>query len=129
MADQQVYSAQEVDFGNYEKLFWVQGFGADGSTVPDHYTLEIATLTINYFPKDTGGTLGRLDISRRDTPDLGTGTAMWRIQAIYVEPHKTLHLPFPKTLRLEAGGHVEIGFVDDGPGTILVEANGVLVRV
>jgi hypothetical protein len=128
MADQQVYSPQEVDFGSYVKMFWVQGFSGDGSVVPPHYTLEITTLTINFFPKGTGGTLGRLDIAGRDAPDLEAGTSVWRLQVVYVEPNKTVHLTFPKGLRLEAGGHVEIGFVDDGPGTILVEANGFLVR-
>jgi hypothetical protein len=127
VSEQQVYSSQEVDLGGYIKMFWVQGF-ADGSTVPPHHTLEITSLTVNYFPKETGGTLGRVDIAGRDTADLGTGTAMWRLQGVFVEPKKTLHLTFPKALRLGAGGHVEIGFVDDGPGTILVEANGVLVK-
>jgi hypothetical protein len=128
MAEQQVYSPQEVDFGQYVKMFWVQGFPGDGSVVPPNHTLEITTLTINYFPKDTGGTLGRADIAGRDAADLGTGTAIWRLQVVYVEPRKTVHMPFPKALKLEAGGHVEIGFVEEGPGTILVEANGVLVR-
>jgi hypothetical protein len=124
---EQVYSAQEVDFGSYAKLFWVQGFDGDGSVVPAHRTLEITTLTLNYFPKDTGGTIGRADISGRDAADLETGTAIWRVQVVYVEPKKTVHLTFPKPLRLEAGGHVEIGFTDEGPGTILVDANGALV--
>lgn len=128
MTEQQVYSPQEVDFGKYVKMFWVQGFGGDGSVVPADHTLEITTLTIDYFPKQTGGTLGRVDIAGRDAAGLGTGTAMWRLQAVYVEPKNTVHLTFPKALRLEAGGHVEIGFVDEGPGTILVEANGVLVK-
>ena len=124
---EQVYSSQEVDFGSYAKLFWVQGFDGDNSVVPAHRTLEITTLTLNYFPNDTGGTLGRADISGRDAADLGTGTAMWRVQIVYVEPKKTVHLTFPKPLRLEAGGHVEIGFTSEGPGTITVDANGALV--
>ena len=124
---EQVYSSQEVDFGSYAKLFWVQGFDGDNSVVPAHRTLEVTTLTLNFFPKDTGGTLGRADISGRDAADLGTGTAMWRVQVVYVEPKKTVHLTFPKPLRLEAGGHVEIGFTSEGPGTISVDANGVLV--
>jgi hypothetical protein len=128
MHELQVYSPQEVDFGSYVKMFWVQGFPGDGSVVPPHHTLEITTLTLNYFPKTTGGTIGRADIAGRDSANLSTGTAIWRLQVVYVEPQKTVHLTFPKPLRLEAGGHVEIGFVDNGPGTILVEANGVLVR-
>lgn len=90
-------------------MFWVQGFPGDGSGVPQRHTLEITTLTFNYFPRAIGGTVGRVDISGRDTADLGTGTAIWRVQVVYVEPMKTVHLPFPKALRLEAGRHVEIG--------------------
>lgn len=52
---------------------------------------------------------------------------MWRLQVLYVQPNKTLVITLPRPLRLHAGGHVEIGFVEDGPGTILVEANGDLV--
>jgi hypothetical protein len=128
MSEQQVYSTQEVDFGaGYEKMFWVQGFAGDGSVVPADRTLEITTLTLNFFPNGTGGTVGRVDIAGRDAPDLSTGTSVWRLQAVYVEPKRTLHLTFPKALRLEAGGHVEIGFLDEGPGTMSVEANGLLV--
>lgn len=126
MAILQVYSPQDVAFGSYAKMYWVQGFGADGSTVPPNTVLEISTLTLNYFPAG-GGTIGRLDISGRNAPDLETGTAMWRLGGVYVEPRKTIHLTFPHALRLEAGGHVEIGFTSDGPGSIFVEANGWLV--
>jgi len=100
---------------------WVgAAFGSDGS-VPANHTLEITTLTLNFFPKETG-TLGRADVAGRDV----TGVSVWRLQIVYVEPKKTLHLVFPKALRLEAGGHVEVAFLDEGPGTIFVEANGVL---
>jgi hypothetical protein len=126
MSVRQVYSSQEVGFGQYVKMFWVQGFGGDGSVVPPNHTLEVTALTLNFFPSG-GGTLGRLDISGRNAPDLSTGTAMWRLQSIYLEPKKTVHLTFPIALRLESEGHLEIGFTSEGPGTILVEANGVLV--
>ena len=46
---------------------------------------------------------------------------------MYVEPKKTVRLTFPAALRLESGGYVEIGFTSEGPGTILVEANGQLI--
>ena len=49
----QVYSPQEVDFGQYVKMFWVNGFAVDGSVVPAKHTLEIGTLTVNFFPKAT----------------------------------------------------------------------------
>ncbi len=122
----QVYSAADVPFGRYVALDWVQGFPT-GSIVPADQTLEITTLTVNYFPEDTGGTLGRLDISGRNSAQVGTGTAIWRLQILYVEPHKTLVLTFPRPLRLQAGGHVEAGFIKEGPGMIFVEANGDLV--
>lgn len=128
MKELQVYSAQSRDFGGYAKMFWVQDFAGDGSVVPEGYTLKISTLTLNFFPGDTGGTLGRADIAGRDAADLSTGTAVWRIQTVYIEPKKTTHLTFPASLRLESGGHVEIGFVDEGPGSISVEANGVLIK-
>jgi hypothetical protein len=75
------------------------------------------------------GTVGRADIAGREggTGTVGTGNAVWRLQAIYVEPYKTVHLTFPGGLSLKAGGHVELGFVIDGPGTIFVSANGKLV--
>jgi hypothetical protein len=122
MSAQQVYSAQEVTFGNYVKMFWVQGFAGDGSIVPPHKTLEISTLTLNFYPSSSGA-IGRLDISGRNA----IGTAMWRLSGVYVEPRKTVHLTFPTALRLEPGGQVEIGFTSEGPGTLFVEANGLLV--
>jgi hypothetical protein len=128
MKELQVYSPQSVDFGGYVKMFWVQDFTGDGSVVPEGYTLKISTLTLNFFPGNTAGTLGRADIAGRDAADLSTGTAVWRIQTVYIEPKRTVHLTFPGSLRLESGGHVEIGFVDEGPGSILVEANGVLIE-
>lgn len=117
---EQVYTSQEVDFGESAHLFW-PSFG--GLAVPAHRILEITTLTLNYFPKDTGGILGRLGISGRDAAD----ATSWCLQIVYVEPKKTLHLTFPSPLRLEAGGYVGIAFTSEGPGTIFVEANGALV--
>jgi hypothetical protein len=78
-------------------------------------------VTFNYFPAG-GGSLGRADISGRDS----SGTAVWRLQIVYVEPKKTVHLTFPKGLMLLENGHVEIGFTSEGPGTIFVSVNGTL---
>jgi hypothetical protein len=115
---QQVFSEHEVDFGNSQsKLFW--NWAGDNSTVPANSTLSVTTATFNYFPKG-GGTVGRADLCGRDS----SGTAVWRLQIVYVEPKKTVHLTFPASLRLKAGGHVEIGFTSDGPGTIFVSVNG-----
>jgi hypothetical protein len=118
---QQVFSDASVDFGQAaQQLFW--NWSGDSGTVPPHQALEIGTITYNYFPSG-GGTLGRCDASGRDA----NGNAVWRVQVVYVEPNKTKHLTFPVPLRLDAGGHVEIGFTSDGPGTIIVEMNGRLV--
>jgi hypothetical protein len=120
MAQQQVFSEQEVNFGtSQQKLFW--NWTGENSTVPAGKVLDVTTVTLNYFPKD-GGSVGRADLSGRDS----TGTAVWRLQIVYVEPKKTVHLTFPKGLLLKAGGHVEIGFTSDGPGAILVTVNGTL---
>lgn len=118
--EQQVFSEAEVDFGNTGKLFW--NWSGNNSTVPEQKVLTITTLTFGYFPAGRG-TVGRADISGRNA----AGSAVWRLQVIYVEPKKTVHLPFPAGLRLEAGGHVEISFVTDGPGKIFVSANGLLL--
>ncbi len=120
MAKQQVFSEQEVDFGtSQKKLFW--NWAGDNSTVPKNRTLDVTTATFNYFPKG-GGSVGRADLSGRDA----NGTAVWRLQIVYIEPKKTVHLTFPKGLMIGAGGHVEIGFTSDGPGTIFVSLNGTL---
>jgi hypothetical protein len=124
MAEQQVFSEHEAFFGKlYTKMNWSWP-GANNTDVPSKKILEITTLTLNYFP-DGGGTVGRADISGRDI----NGSAVWRLQVIYVEPKKTVHLPFPKALKLEEGGYVEMGFVVDGPGTIFISANGTLSDV
>jgi len=83
--------------------------------------LEIATITLNYFPQGAGV------IGRADVKGLENNTAVWSVQVVYVEPKKTRHLTFPKGLHLQAGGHVEIGFTSDGPGTIVVSVNGFLL--
>ena len=113
----QVCSEQEVEFGNYAKLNWDWG-----QEVPSKSKLEITTLTLNYFPSG-GGSIGRADIAGRVA-----GNVVWRLQVIYIEPKKTLHLQFPSALELGEGGHVEIGFIEDGPGTIFISANGKLDR-
>jgi hypothetical protein len=126
MTELQVCSLTEVTFGQYVKLFWVRGFNGDGGTVPPNHILEITSITLNFFP-DGAVTVGRADIAGGDAPHVGTGTAVWRFQVLYVQPKETLHLTFTKPLCLEAGGHVELGFVDDGPGKIFADVNGVLV--
>jgi hypothetical protein len=118
---QQVFAENSVDFGQAaEKMHW--NWSGDITTVPTHRALEIGAITFNYFPSG-GGTLGRCDVRGRDA----TGKAVWSVQIVYVQPNRTRHLTFPLPLRLDAGGHVEIGFTSDGPGTIFVSMNGRLV--
>jgi hypothetical protein len=118
---QQVFSAGEVRFGNAdEPLLW--SWSGDNRHVPAGYVLDIGTITLSYFP-EAGGTLGRADVVGRDSAD----SAVWRMQTIFVEPKKTCHLTFPLGLRLEAGGHVQIGFTSEGPGTITVDIQGMLL--
>lgn len=113
----QVFSEQLVNFGSYQTFFWA--WSGNNSVVPLRKTLTITTATFSYFPSG-GGTLGRADLIGRDA----NGNAVWRTQAVFLEPKKTLHLPFPAGLLLEEGGHVEVGFVNEGPGTIFVSLNG-----
>lgn len=118
---QQVFSEASVTFGqSAEKMFW--NWSGDNSTVPPFQALEIGAITYNYFPAGEG-TLGRCDAAGRDA----NGTAVWRAQTVYVQPNRTEHLTFPLPLRVEEGGHVEIGFTSEGPGTIFVSMNGRLV--
>ena len=120
MARQQVFSEQEVDYGNsQQKLFW--NWAGDNSTVPPDSILDVTSATFNYFPANNGS-VGRADLCGRDSGN----DAVWRFQIVYIEPKKTVHLTFPKSLMLKAGGHVEIGFTSDGPGTIFVSVNGKL---
>ena len=126
MPQLQVYSPGEVEFGNIVKLVWVRGFPGDGGTVPPNHVLNITSISLNFFPEGTA-VVGRANLSGRDGPDVGTGSTVWGLQIVYVDPKKTMHLTFPNPLRLEAGGHVELAFLDDGPGTITVDVNGVLV--
>ena len=121
--EQQVFSAGDVDFGKISRLRWF-GFTDDNSVVPKRKTLEITTLTLNYFPT-SGGTLGRANIGGRDS----NGNTAWALQTVFLEPKKTLHLTFPKALRVEAGGFVEVAFLDEGPGIIVVDAIATLFSV
>jgi len=43
---------------------------------------------------------------------------------VYVHPKTTNHLTFPGGLLLLAGGYVEVGFIAERPGTIMVSLNG-----
>jgi hypothetical protein len=109
-----------VEFSKMSQLMWPWG----GVAVPKKKMLELTTLTLNYFPSK-GGKVGRAGIEGRDSAN----NAVWRLQCVYVEPLKTVHLIFPKGLKLKAGGSVALLFPDNGPGTVTMEATGTLVSL
>ena len=119
---QQVFSEQSVDFGNQMKFSWL-AFAGDNTVVPASKKLDVTSLTLSYFP-GPGGIVGRADITGRES-----GNAVWRLQSVFVSPHNTVHLTFPGGLTLLEGGHVEVSFFTNGPGTIFVSANGKLVSL
>jgi hypothetical protein len=121
MASQPITSSAEVDLGQLVKVIW-PGFAGNGSVVPPGHSLQITALTFAFFPKD-GGVIGRANISGRNA----AGASVWSLQTVFVPPLTTIHLPFPAGLILPAGGHVEIGSFDHGPGTLTLDANGLLV--
>jgi hypothetical protein len=96
VATQQIGTAGAVDFGNYSTIYW-PNFTNGGSDVPDRQVLEITTLTLNYFPGESAGVLGRADIAGRDAAQ----TAVWRLEIVYVEPKKTVHLVFQRRYGLK----------------------------
>jgi hypothetical protein len=115
----QVYAAGEAVFGNYQTLSW--SWDGENSKVPPQKVLDVTSATFSYFPSGCG-TVGRADLAGREAG----GAVQWRLQAVYAEPKKTVHLTFPDSLSLDEGGYVEIGFTVDGPGTMFVELHGKL---
>jgi hypothetical protein len=120
MASQPITTAAGVDLGQSRSLIWA-GFAGDGSIVPPKRTLQIMSLTFAFFPAN-GGSIGRANISGSNS----AGASVWSLQTVYVPPLTTIHLSFPGGLIVPAGGHVEIAFLDHGPGTIVLDANGLL---
>jgi hypothetical protein len=119
--EQQVFAGAGVKLDHIENLSW-SWEGDDVIAVPQGKVLVVGTLTLNYFPTPDN-TLARAEITGRDSND----AAVWRLQTIYVEPKKTVHLTFPQGLRVEAGGYVEIGSMYEGAGPIFLNANGILL--
>ena len=108
MAKQQVFSEQEVGFGIAgQKLFW--SWAGDNSTVPPDSILDVTTATFSYFPTNNGS-VGRADLCGRNSGN----NAVWRLQIVYVEPQRTVHLTFPQGLLIGPGGWVEVFPSADG---------------
>ena len=120
-----VFAEGSIDYGTYQTMNWMTWSG-DNTIVPTGKVLKVYTVTLSYFP-GAQGTFAQVDISGRNK----AGTAVWRTQAVGVEPRKPVHLTFPEGLVVQAGGHVEIGFVNPtgGSGTIFASINGNLSAV
>jgi hypothetical protein len=121
MAEKQVYSDYSLTSPGGAKLSW--NWSGNNQVVPPNKILDITALTLSYFPQGSG-TVGRAGVNGRDAND----SPVWRLQVLFVEKDKTLHLPFPLALRLEAGGYVELGFTTD-KDILFISANGRLLDV
>jgi hypothetical protein len=63
VAEIQIFTAGSVDFGSAASIvFWPNNLFVGGSGVPDNFKLQVFTLTVNYFPGATDGSIGRTDI-------------------------------------------------------------------
>jgi len=92
------------------KPIWSLPAGGQFQDVPAGELLRIYTATLSYLPEDPKATIGRADLAGRNA----AGTAIWRLQIVYVEPQRTLHLTFPQGLTVGAGGWVEVFASADG---------------
>jgi hypothetical protein len=125
MTETQVFSLVNQAAGSSGIFHWNWTGRANNSNVPAKTVLDITTLTFNYFPPSGAANVARavVDAFSATGPK---GTKVWEVD-VYVEKEKTLHLPFPIALRIEAGGYVEVT-----PGSavgVAVNANGRLVDV
>ena len=124
MTETQVWSGLAVLAGQSRILHWNWTGGPNNSDVPLKTVLDISTLTFIYIiPPSGAANVARVVVDGRDQK----GTSVWRVD-VYVEKEKTLHLPFPLALRLEAGGYVEVGFTTD-KDIVFISANGRLVDI
>ncbi len=113
VAQEQAWSGHSANSGEIGTFVW-----SWGTSVPVRRFLDIYSATLTYFPAE-GGTIVKVGLDGRDV----NGNAVWRLQAIYLEPQKTMHMTFPNGLRLPTGGHVEI-FCSEGTGSVYVDLNG-----
>ena len=92
------------------KPWWTVPVIGQFQEVPAGQVLKVYTATLSYLPESPDGKIGRADVCGRDA----AGAAVWRLQIVYVEPQRTLHLTFPQGLLVESGGWVEVFASPDG---------------
>jgi hypothetical protein len=108
---QQVWAEYGAQYGTGPgKPIWSLPAGGQFQDVPAGELLRIYTATLSYLPEDPKATIGRADLAGRNA----AGSAIWRLQIVYVEPQRTLHLTFPQGLTVGAGGWVEVFASADG---------------
>ena len=85
------------------------------------------TLTLNYFPGESDGGLGRADIAGRDAAQ----TAVWRLlrAPFYAAAQEDRTSSFfQRRYGLKQAVTWRIGFAEEGSGTITIDINAVLVQ-
>jgi hypothetical protein len=110
---QQAWSDGGADYGAAPaKVWWPAPPDQQFQDVPAGQLLKIYTATLSYLPESPQGTVGRIDICGRIA-----GDAIWRLQVVYVEKQRTLHLTFPQGLEIGPTGYLEVFASLDGDAT------------
>jgi hypothetical protein len=110
----QVWADDGADYGQQpRKVRWLETPEQQFQDVPNGKILKVYTATLSYLPESPQGTVGRADLCGRNAQ----GSAIWRLQVVYVEKQRTLHLTFPQGLDVGPGGFVEVLATDDGSAT------------
>ena len=111
---QQAWADGGADYGTMpQKAIWLVTPGQQFQNVPNGKTLKVYTATLSYLPESPQGTVGRADLCGRNAQ----GSAVWRLQVVYIEKQRTLHLTFPQGLEIGAGGCLEVFASPDGDAT------------
>ena len=111
---QQVWADGGADYGTMpQKAIWLLPPDQQFQNVPDGQTLRLYTATLSYLPESPQGTVGRADLCGRNAQ----GNAIWRLQVVYIEKQRTLHLTFPQGLEIGPGGSLEVFASPDGDAT------------
>jgi hypothetical protein len=108
---EQVWTEYAAQYGDAPgKPWWMRPANGQFQEVPAGEVLKVYTATLSYLPESPNGKIGRADVCGRDA----AGTAIWRLQIVYVEPQRTVHLTFPQGLLVGPGGWVEVFASADG---------------
>ena len=110
----QVWADGGADYGSGpQKAIWLETPEQQFQDVPSGRVLRLYTATLSYLPESPQGTVGRADLCGRNAQ----GSAIWRLQVVYVEKQRTLHLTFPQGLEIGSGGYLEVFASADGDAT------------